>query len=105
MATYTAFAGALRPGMPGSFDGETYYYPVYADVIVLDENDVVLSVADQGNDWTGLLTLSSTEPFEGTDDLSDLRRKVISNLRPQFPQITEDDDLKVVWLDQDSSAA
>jgi hypothetical protein len=99
MATFTAFISGLRPGNPGSADSITYSYPVYADVIVMDSESVVQPVADSGNAWDGFLPLCSIDFFEVDDTVATLRVKLLANVRPQYPQIAEEDTLHVVWLD------
>ena len=103
MATFTCFVGAIRPSNPGNIDEFTYYYPVIADVLMLDSNDVVLIPGDDVNLGAGLLELASTEPMESADTLTDWRRKIMDNLRPQYPQIDPMDEIVVKYMD-DASA-
>lgn len=98
MATYTAFLGALRPGTP-NFDGQHYYYPVYADMVILNAQNQPQSVNDSGNDWQCHVEVFSDDPIVVTDTLVTLRAKVMSVVRRQFPQIKATDTVKAVWLD------
>jgi hypothetical protein len=103
MATFTCFVGALRPSNPGNIDEFTFYYPILAEVLMLDADDVVQIPGDDPNMGLGLLELASTEPMEATDTLSDWRRKLMGNLRPQYPQIDVSDEIIVKYMD-DASA-
>lgn len=98
MATYTAFFGSLRPGPPGSYDNITYYYPVYADVIVFDPTGKPLPWGS-GGPWNCFLALASIDGMAAGDTLATLRTKVMANLRPQYPEILPADTVKAVWLD------
>lgn len=99
MATYTAFCGSLRPGIPGSFDGETAYYPIYADVLVLDSQSKPVMVQNGPGPWQGFLQLSSVDSFAVSDTLTTMRQKVLGNLRNQYPQIKATDTIRAIWMD------
>lgn len=99
MATYTAFCGSLRPGYPGSFDGETAYYPIYADVLVLDSQSRPVMVQNFPPPFSAFLQLASVESFSVNDTLATMRQKVLANLRPQYPQIKASDTIRTIWMD------
>lgn len=98
MATFTAFLGALRPGT-ANYDGQNYFYPVYADVVILDSQSRPQSINDSGNAWQCYVTVFSDDPFLVTDTLATLRTKAMAGIRRQFPQIKATDSIKAVWLD------
>ena len=99
MATFHVFAGALRPGQPGTQDGIVFYYPVYADIVVLDESDEAIMPGDSPDTWTGYVTIGSSEPMEISDDMAAMRRKVLAGLREIYPQIDIADTIVTHWLD------
>lgn len=98
MATFHAFIGALRPGTPSSFDGITYYHPVSADVLVLNNASVVQIPGNETNPGLAILSLSSIDGFVAGDDVNSLRRKLVANIRPQYPQIAANDTILAKWM-------